>query len=91
MGSPTTKHLEQLKRLGRYLVGNRRFVQRFNFQEIISFLDIYVDANFADCVGTRKSISGGTAMYGEHVLGCWSSTQAVIALSSAESEYMAIV
>ena len=78
-------------RVGRYLKGNRRFVQVFHFQDPVGYIDVYVDANYADCVATRKSTSGGVVCVGIHVLGCWSCTQSIIALSSAESEYVAIV
>ena len=80
-----------MKRIGRYLKGNRRVVHVFRFQGPVSYVDVYVDANYADCVQTRKSTSGGVVIVGVHVLGCWSTTQATIALSSAESEYIAIV
>ena len=91
MSKPTTVGLEKFKRIGRYLKGNRRFVQVFRFQGPCGYVDVYVDANCADCLATRKSTSGGVVIVGVHVLGCWSCTQSTIALSSAESEYIAIV
>ena len=36
---------------------------------------------------TRRSTSAGVILYGSHSLKCWTSTQAVVSLSSAEAEY----
>ena len=49
----------------------------------------YSDANWAGCVKSRKSTSGGVIRLGDHLLRSWSKTQAKIALSSAESEFYA--
>ena len=53
--------------------------------------DVYTDTDWAGCVRTRKSTSGGCLMLGQHVIKCWSATQASLALSSGEAEYYGVV
>jgi len=42
-------------------------------------------------VKTQRSTSGGVLLYDKHLVHHWSSTQATVALSSAESELNAVV
>ena len=91
MSCPFRGDARKLKRLGRYLVGHSRVVMRFPFQREPEHLTILADANHAGCLRTRRSTSGGAVMYGQCLLKSWSSTQAVVALSSGESEYYALV
>ena len=48
-------------------------------------------ADAAGCPKTRRSTSGGCLRVGQHTLATWSSTQKVVSLSSAESEYYSMV
>ena len=52
---------------------------------------MYSDSDWAGCVKTRRSTSGGVLLHGKHLVHHWSSTQATVALSSAEAELNAIV
>jgi len=52
---------------------------------------VYSDSDWAGCVKTRRSTSGGVLLHGEHLVHHWSSTQATVALSSAEAELNAVV
>ena len=52
---------------------------------------MYVDSDHAGCRRTRKSTSGGVAMLGQHILMEHNITQPVVALSSGESEFYAII
>ena len=52
---------------------------------------IYSDSDWAGCVKTRRSTSGGIVTYGSHTVQHWSSTQATVALSSGEAELNANV
>ena len=54
-------------------------------------LETYVDSDWAGCKGARRSTSGGVVSCGEHVLKSWSTTQATVALSSAEAELYSLV
>jgi hypothetical protein len=91
MSSPTTADLRALKRVARYVIGAPRVAQLFRWQRRPGKLVVYGDSDFAGCQTTRKSTSGGAAMWGLNTLKTWSKTQSVIALSSGEAELGAIV
>ena len=86
MSAPTTPDWRLLKRLGRYLKGAPRAVQKFVWQDDPSELVIYVDSDWAGDRATRKSTSGGMVFREHHLLTSWSTNQQVIALSSGEAE-----
>jgi hypothetical protein len=91
MSSPTVNDWPSVKRLARYLLGAPRMVVKYDFQKLPSNIVVWTDSDFAGCSKTRKSTSGGVVMFGGHCLKTWSSTQEVIALSSGEAEYYALV
>ena len=91
MSSPTEGDWLKLKRLGRYLIDKPRVVLNFDYQDPVSFVDSRVDTDHAGCIKTRKSTNGGALTFGKHCLKTWSTTQAVIALSSGEAEYYGVV
>ena len=91
MSKPTTNDMITLKRLGRYLVGKPRLVNCLYSQHTPSDIHCFVDADWAGCVRTRRSTSGGGIRFGKHMIKAWTGTQASIALSSGESEYYALV
>jgi hypothetical protein len=91
MSAPTVRDQDALKRLARYLLGRPRVVFHYAWQQAPACLDVYTDSDWAGCVKTRKSTTGGALMRGSHVLKTWSHTQATIALSSAEAELIAAV
>ena len=82
ISKPTYGDMGKLKRLGRYLVNKGRVVQPMNYQPNTNYLDVWVDTDFAGCLKTRKSTSGGIITIGGHIIKAWSDTQGVIALSS---------
>ena len=93
MSSPKPSDMMALKRVCRYLKGRGRLVQliptvprdggdQWN-------LKVYVDSDWAGCRKTRKSTNGGCLVINGTCLRLWSSTQAVLALSSGEAEYYA--
>ena len=73
------------------MVTHPRLIQNFKRQSSTKFLDVWVDTDFAGCLSTRKSTSGGLITIGDHVIKSWSNTQSVIALSSGEAEYYGMV
>jgi hypothetical protein len=91
MSAPTTRDADALKRLSRYLLGRPRLVLHFAWQTRPALLEVFSDSDWAGCIRTRKSTTGGALMRGRHVLKTWSGTQATIALSSAEAELIAAV
>ena len=90
MSAPTELALRAMKRLGRYLKGKPRLVYAYPWQTVDT-IDVYSDTDWAGCVKTRKSTSGGCMMMGEHLIKSWSSTQASISLSNGEAEFYGVV
>ena len=86
MAAPCRADWMLLKRLARYLIRAPRAVLHFHWQSKPKDLDIFVDADWAGCKSSCRSTSGGAARAGWHPIKTWSITQAVIALSSGESE-----
>ena len=79
-----------LKRVAGYLAHRPRVAYRFEWQTV-SDITAYVDTDFAGCLETRRSTSGGCLMMGQHLLKHWSTTQKVLALSSGEAELYGVV
>ena len=90
MTEPRMKDMAALRRVARYLASEPRVVYNFHWQSRGRLL-AFLDTDFAGCVTTRKSTSGGCAMLGRHLIKHWSSTQKVITLSSGEAELAGIV
>ena len=87
---PTQQSLRKLKHLLRYLRGT--YIRPTTTPQTTAPIDIniYVDADWAGCPNTRKSTSGFIVTMMGSVVQFGSRTQAVVALSSAESELYAI-
>jgi hypothetical protein len=90
MSDPTEKAWAALLRIVRYLRTEPRVIYKYQWQKD-SAISVYVDTDFAGCIKTRKSTSGGCAFRGAHMVKHWSSTQRVVTLSSAEAELTGIV
>ncbi len=90
MAAPVVSDAAALRRVARYLVDEPRLVYTFAWQHHGS-LRVFVDTDFAGCLRTRKSTSGGCAMLGGHLVKHWSTTQKVVTLSSGEAELAGIV
>ena len=92
MQAPTVGNLEALKRVARNLIGHGRLVQELVRQvEEPSLVAVFIDSDHAGCLKTRKSTSSSRLFHGSHMLRSTSTTQGVIALSSGESEFYALV
>ena len=89
MANPSTVGLQALKRLGRYFEGHKRVVWEYPFQEAKG-VDVYSDTDWAGCVRTRKSTSGGCMLIGRHLIKSWSSTQGLVSLSSGGAEFYGV-
>ena len=61
------------------------------WQSLPDRIRVYVDANWAGCMRTRKSTLGGIICFGHMPVKCYSKTMAILALSSGESELAAVV
>ena len=91
MSSPTEADWQKLKRVGRHLVGRPRMVLKYSFQQYTNGENCMVDSDYAGRLKTRERTNGGVLMMGKHCLKTWSSSQAVIALSSGEAEFYGVV
>ena len=91
MSRPTVGSWARLKKTVRFLVGRRRVVWRFVWQEEVASVQVFADSDWGGDRQSRKSTSGGTILMGGHCLRTWSSTQSAIALSSAEAEFYALI
>ena len=56
------KDMRDMKRLGRYLVGRERVQVTFERHDRCSVIDIWTDTDYAGCLDTRKSTSGGLVL-----------------------------
>ena len=90
MSSPHQHDVAPLIRVARYLAGAPRLQYKFQWQTG-GLLRTCVDTDFAGCLATRRSTSGGCSMHGKHLIKHWSSTQHVLTLSSGEAELTGIV
>jgi hypothetical protein len=92
MAKPTQESWRKLKILARFVLEREAVTWRFDWQDEVGLvLSVFSDSDWAGCRRTRRSTSGGAVLVGSHCLKTWSSTQAPIALSSAEAEYYAMV
>ena len=87
MSGPTRAAKCMLKRLCKYYSEAPELSWSFPYQEMPSEIRAVTDANWARELEGLRSTSCGWIYFGDHLLETYSSTQQVVALSSAESEY----
>ncbi|GJT48240.1 retrovirus-related pol polyprotein from transposon TNT 1-94 [Tanacetum coccineum] len=86
---PTEKHLKEVKRIFRYLKGTINM--GLGYPKDSGFkLTAFSDADYAGCLDTSKSTSGGIQLLGDKLVSLLSKKQDCTAMSSAEAEYMAL-
>ncbi|GJW37137.1 hypothetical protein Tco_0060057 [Tanacetum coccineum] len=86
---PTEKHLKEVKRIFRYLRGTINiglWYPKGSGFELTAFSDVV----HAGCIDTRKSTSGGIQFQGDKLVSWMSKKQDCTAMSSAETEYVAL-
>ena len=91
MAAPTAGALKNLKRFGRYLLGNVMLTTRYQWQGDESEITGYSDSDRAGCRVTGKSTSGGFILIGSYFIKGWSRTQNHVTMDSAEAEFIALV
>ena len=90
--NPKKSSWVKLKRLARYLLEYPRLVLSFMCEEFEpKVIDVYSDSDWAGCLRTRRSTSGGVVAVAGGCLKSWSNMQATTATSSGEAEYYALV
>lgn len=75
----------------RYRVHSPRVVYRCDFATETNEMTICVDSDFAGCIRTRHSTSGGMVFVGHCLVKHWGTTQTTVALSSGETELVGVV
>ena len=84
------KHWQAVKRIFRYLIGTRDLGILFGNSGSSIAVNGFTDADYAGCLESRKSRSGFVFLLNGGPI-CWSSQrQSVVALSTAEAEYIAL-
>eukprot|EP00971_Amphidinium_carterae_P333640 6468467-Amphidinium_carterae.1 len=91
MSAPREADLQRLQRLGQFLKGHPCLVTVFRPQQMPDCITITVDSDYAGEGLHRRSTSGVVTQFGVHTLRCQCNYQSVVALSSGEAEYYAIV
>ncbi|GJW80466.1 retrovirus-related pol polyprotein from transposon TNT 1-94 [Tanacetum coccineum] len=86
---PTKKHLNEVKRIFRYLKGTINMGLWYSKDTGMS-LTAYADANHAGCQDTRRSTSGSAQFLGDKLVSWSSRKQKSTAISSTEAEYIAL-
>ena len=77
-----------MRRLGKYLVTAPEAEIRFGADGgDESSVTVYTDSDWAGCLKTRKSTSGGVMKFGGGVVKSWATTQGSVALSVGEAEF----
>ncbi len=91
VSDPGVNHFQAAKRVLRYLKGTRDLGLKYSRPEggKLNQLWGYVDSDWAGCLDTRKSTTGYVLMFNGAAISWKSKRQNVVALSSAEAEFMA--
>ncbi|CAM8915543.1 unnamed protein product [Rhodiola kirilowii] len=89
MEKPQQSHLLAAKRILRYISGTSDYGIMYSHTEEFC-LTGYTDSDWAGDVETRKSTSGYAFYLGDGVVSWSSKKQQVVALSTAEAEYIAV-
>ena len=88
MSAPESEDFGVVKKLARFMMGVDGVKWEFKWQseEDAKTLRVYADSDWAGCLKSRRSTSGGVMVLGAHPLRTWASTQKVVATSSSEAE-----
>ena len=90
MKEPRSGHMQELKRLRRYLLKNRRCVLTYARQTSEATLQVLVGSDWAGDLLERRSTTGLIVRRGKHLLTHMSRLQTLVALSIGEPAYYAL-
>ncbi len=94
VSAPTVEDWKSMQRVLRYLRGVSCLALHMEPKPGLPANEVrivaYSDSDWAGCLQTRRSTSGGVLTLDHATVGHWSRTQAVVALSSGEAEYYAL-
>ena len=88
--NPTRQHMEQLKRMWRYLSGTRNLGLVLGGKQSLTNLDLWLhcDASWADDEVTRKTTAGHVIYVGNSLIKWQSKRQSIVTLSTTEAEFI---
>ena len=88
--NPTRQHMEQLKRLWRYLSGTRNLGLVLGGKQSLTDLDLWLhcDASWADDEVTRRTTAGHVIYVGNSLIKWQSKRQSIVTLSTTEAEFI---
>lgn len=87
---PCSTHLQAVKRVLRYLIGTKNAALVFGRTSNNLIPEVFVDADWAGDVKGRKLTSGYVVLMGGAAVSWCSRKEEVVALSSAEAEYISL-
>ena len=79
------------KRLVRFMKEFPQYELLFKMERLPEFVSVYTAANWSGDPVSRRSTSGGLVLLESCLVASWSRTQASVAMSSAESEFYAMI
>ena len=92
---PTTMDMMRVKRIARYLAHRRELLWCFEAKlgagNEDCVIEVWTDSDWAGNGATRRSTSGGLLFFQKMVIKTWAKLQSILALSSAEAEYLAMI
>ena len=68
MSAPRQSHMKMIKKLGKYLKGTPRLVSWLKWQEMPEVLTTFTDSDWAGCLKSARSTSGGVVCLGKHTI-----------------------
>ena len=66
--------------------GKPQVAIHYGLQESGQYIIVLTDSDWAGCLETRRSTSGGVVRHGKHTISWWCKLQTGVALSSCEAE-----
>jgi hypothetical protein len=87
--NPGIKHYQAAVQVFRYLLGTKHVGLTYKKDSTMS-LRAYVDADWGNCLDTRRSTTGFIVAKGTHLINWKASKQSTVSLSTAEAEYKAL-
>ena len=86
---PTEQHLKAAKHVLKYLNHTKTIGLDFPYRNTKA-IDVYVDADYAACLDSRRSYSGYTVLFNGSCISWCSKKQKSVSVSTTEAEYVAM-
>ena len=86
MSAPKEGDDQLIKRIIRHFKGEPQVAIHYGCQESGQYVIVLTDSDWAGCLETRRSTSGGVVRHGWRTISWWCKLQSRVALSSCEAE-----